>query len=510
MDQIKVYEVEFEDALSRTGYGRFHLKLLLLLGAGYSCIAMEMTAISFVIPSAKCDFQMSSSNAGLLNALPSLGIILGSLFWGALADVAGRKWVYSSSLFLTGLLSLLSSISQYFSLFVILRTLNGFCIAGALGLSLPYLSEFQPQKIREKVLCTMEIWWTFGIIAVPCLAWLIIPLTIRLENEYFIYSSWNIFLVCTSTPTMILGAWACSFPESPKYLVETGQLDKALNVLGYIFKENTGRRGGEFEVKSLGEKSVSIIDSNINDNRIKETNRSIKCTLKNFKVQVKILFEKEYLKRTLLICFISYCLLAAYYTLMMWFPELFSRFQRFETLYPKKSTSVCQVSSVFVEEKACDANVDSQVFLNTLIIGLACIPTSLWLPLSVKTLGPKFFIIFCVVLSASVTAAMHFVSNSLQNLILCCVFEAFTSLAVVTLYCALVDLFPTNVRTMATGLSLCFGRMGALTGNLVFGYLIDVNCSIPIAMISILLFVSAFSTFFLPIKAKTLPSKSIA
>lgn len=48
--------------------------------------------------------------------------------------------------------------------------------------------------------------------------------------------------------------------------------------------------------------------------------------------------------------------------------------------------------------------------------------------------------------------------NSEQNLILSCVFEALTSLAISTIYCVMVDLFPTNLRVMAAALSLTFGR----------------------------------------------------
>uniref|UniRef100_T1HJP6 MFS domain-containing protein n=2 Tax=Rhodnius prolixus TaxID=13249 RepID=T1HJP6_RHOPR len=483
---LKQSNLELENALTEAGFGKFHLLLFLLIGIGYSCIAMEMTVISFIIPSAKCDFDMSSSDAGFLNALPSIGIVFGSFFWGALADVVGRKWVYTVSIFLAGFTSLLSSVSQYFTLFVFLRTVNGFCLAGALGLSLPYLGEFQPMKYREKVLCFMESWWTAGIIGLPCIAWLVIPLKFRYESLYFIYSSWNAFIACTATPLMMLGVWAYTFPESPKFLMEAGDAERALEVLRYMYTKNTGNHYIQYAIQSLGDKGISIIG--VNNNTVNRPKKTLKSTLANFKAQVKFLFQGQHLKSTLLICFISYCLLAAYYTLMMWFPELFSRFEHFESLHPNMSTSVCEVSKVFLSEPGCTSEVNSQVFKNTLIIGLACIPTSLWLPLCVKRLGPKFFIITCVIVAAIVTAGMYFVQNSIQNLILSGIFEAFSSLAVVTLYCALVDLFPTNVRTMASGLSLCFGRMGALTGNLVFGYLIDLNCAIPIVMISACLF----------------------
>lgn len=40
---------------------------------------------------------------------------------------------------------------------------------------------------------------------------------------------------------------------------------------------------------------------------------------------------------------------------------------------------------------------------------------------------------------------------------------------------------------MAAALSLTFGRTGALVGNLVFGFLIDLNCVVPIVLFSAML-----------------------
>lgn len=114
----------------------------------------------------------------------------------------------------------------------------------------------------------------------------------------------------------------------------------------------------------------------------------------------------------------------SYYTLMIWFPELFYRFEEFEKEHPGQSASVCEVSSVNIEnsngyvrtcephnyfiflifrfdkfclrrtlvQDFCSGPIDDSVYFHTIIIGLACIPTSFWLPLCVHRLGAKFFL----------------------------------------------------------------------------------------------------------------------
>lgn len=53
-------------------------------------------------------------------------MVLGSYFWGCLADTRGRKVVLIATLVMDGVVGIASSISQYYGLFMFLRFLNGF------------------------------------------------------------------------------------------------------------------------------------------------------------------------------------------------------------------------------------------------------------------------------------------------------------------------------------------------------------------------------------------------
>lgn len=76
-----------------------------------------------------------------------------------------------------------------------------FCrVAGAMGICFPYLGEFQPTKYRENILCWMEMFWTMGIILLPAIAWLIIPLDIEIRNAGFLFHSWNLFVAICAIP----------------------------------------------------------------------------------------------------------------------------------------------------------------------------------------------------------------------------------------------------------------------------------------------------------------------
>ncbi|XP_075213629.1 uncharacterized protein LOC142319842 [Lycorma delicatula] len=188
-----------------------------------------------------------------------------------------------------------------------------------------------------------------------------------------------------------------------------------------------------------------------------KTRKDVKIFLKESWEQTLLLFKSPHLRPTVLTCLIQFGLIVGYYTLMMWFPELFNRFDKFEELHPNETPSVCIVSSVFHqeptglvtgnrkkvfhEEKLCDAtSIDRSVYLHTLVIGLTCIPTSFWLPLCVHRLGIKFFLSKYINSNCDISNV-----NALQNLILSCIFEALASLAISVVYCIMVDLFPTQL-----------------------------------------------------------------
>lgn len=64
---------DFENAITSTGFGKFHYLLLTVCGLIYLNTAVGITIISFVLPSATCDFEMTSEDKGWLTAAPMLG-----------------------------------------------------------------------------------------------------------------------------------------------------------------------------------------------------------------------------------------------------------------------------------------------------------------------------------------------------------------------------------------------------------------------------------------------------
>lgn len=72
------------------------------------------------------------------------------------------------------------------------------------------------------------------------LAWVILPLEFAYESKYFFFRSWNLFILVCCLPAELIAFTLFFFPETPKFLAETGQNVKLLKVLGRMYEENTG------------------------------------------------------------------------------------------------------------------------------------------------------------------------------------------------------------------------------------------------------------------------------
>lgn len=118
-------QANFEEALRRTGFGKFNYLLVILSGAVLSTVLLETLGISFILPVAECDLNLSTKDKGLLSAIAFVGIITSSHLWGFLADTKGRRKVIMPTLFISFIITIISSFVKSFWVFTLLRFFSG-------------------------------------------------------------------------------------------------------------------------------------------------------------------------------------------------------------------------------------------------------------------------------------------------------------------------------------------------------------------------------------------------
>lgn len=370
---------DFEAAIELTGYGKFHYILLGICGLVSTSEEMDVISMSFILPSAQCDLELNTHTKGWLNCIIFIGMMLGAYLWGSIADSLGRKRVLIVISFMNALCIVASSFSQTFGMFMLFRFLNGAALGGAGPVIWSYFAEFQPRSKRGSMLSFMAAFWTLGNLLVASSAWLIIPTEIGFESKEFVYNSWRIFLVICAIPSFIVGILLLYLPESPKFLLSCGRFEEALAIFRGIYVTNTGNDPSMYPVKEL------LIDDQLRA-ELEEVKKPIKNKYKRMFVNIidnsKQLFQSPILKFTIVSITINFTFHIGYYGLMMWFPELFNRFDAYAEHHPGVlDVGVCEVTDFVVKQHQevnheCNDHIPSSVFMESLITVAAALPAN--------------------------------------------------------------------------------------------------------------------------------------
>ncbi|KAM3965538.1 synaptic vesicle glycoprotein 2B [Aphomia sociella] len=499
-------KADFERAIELTGYGRFHYLLLAVCGLVSTSEEMDVISMSFILPSAQCDLDLTTQTKGWLNSIIFIGMMVGAYAWGSVADTLGRKRVLIAISVINGVAIVSSSFSQNYELFMLFRFINGAALGGSGPVIWSYFAEFQPKKKRGAMLSFMAAFWTLGNLFVAGLAWVIIPAEIGGVTGGFVYNSWRIFLLVMSLPSFVVAALLFLLPESPKFLLTTGRHEDALEVFRSIYLMNTGRSKEEYPVKQLliDDPIHSKPEKHIEHKEPKEPKSKMRKMLSDIVEHSKQLFVPPILKFTTISITINFTFHIGYYGLMMWFPEMFNRFDEWSRTHDDAPADICQVTAYVTRQgthsdtTACDAHIHSDVFMESLITVAAAIPSNIFAVLGMDRLGRKFFLVFATFSAGLCSAAMYFVYNKTNNLIVSAVFSSVISCGNASLDCLITEVFPTNLRATGVAVSMVAARLGGIIGNVVIAALLDTYCPAPTFIVAVLLASGGLMCLFLP------------
>src|SRR5215813_7520220 len=110
-DQIALTQVELNvlKRIERLPFSRFHWRLLLMGGLGYTFDAMDGAMIAFILPAVSSLWGLSNQQTGLLASSAMIGYLFGAFFAGTLGDLVGRRAVMMYALAIYSLATLVAA-----------------------------------------------------------------------------------------------------------------------------------------------------------------------------------------------------------------------------------------------------------------------------------------------------------------------------------------------------------------------------------------------------------------
>jgi len=270
------------EVLERQPLRKFHYVLLAITSLIYGLTAMNVMLISVALPRISAEWSLSTPAAGLLASFGYIGMFLGALSSGFIADRIGRKPTMIIMILIGSVFTGLCGLAPGYEIMAAFRLIAGFGLGGTLPLPGVYMSEYPPAKYRGRFVGIVETAWVYGAILSVVFGYILIP-------EY----GWRAAFNAAYIPLILIPFIALQVPESIRFLERRGRIEEIKS----IFK----RYGLVEDVEGLYLRPQPIQ-----------------------KIGVKRLISGEYLRRTLILWMLWAALVYTYHGIFIWLPSIYA------------------------------------------------------------------------------------------------------------------------------------------------------------------------------------------
>ena len=204
----------------------------------------DTAVISGTTAIVKAQFGLSDAGEGWYVGCALIGSICGVLAAGTLSDYLGRKLTMLISAGLFSISAIGCAVCGSFDSLVAYRIIGGVGIGIVSIVSPIYISEVSPAKIRGTLVSLYQLAVTVGFLLAYLANWVIdaggdLAVAGNLWTNMWNAEMWRGMLGSETLPALLFFTIIFFIPESPKWLIVKGKLDKASTVLAKIYASDT-------------------------------------------------------------------------------------------------------------------------------------------------------------------------------------------------------------------------------------------------------------------------------
>lgn len=205
-------------------------RLLGIAGLGWLFDAMDVGMLSFIIAALQKEWNLTTEQMGWIGSINSIGMAVGALAFGLMADRIGRKNVFIITLLLFSIGSGLSALTTTLMMFMILRFFIGMGLGGELPVASTLVSEIVPAEKRGQIVVLLESFWAGGWLISALISFFIIP-------KY----GWQIALLISALPALYALYLRLKLPDSPQFIAKSNSTKKSMieNIISVWAKPHT-------------------------------------------------------------------------------------------------------------------------------------------------------------------------------------------------------------------------------------------------------------------------------
>ena len=396
------------ERLEKLPVGSFHYKLLVVTGLGWLFDSMDTGLISFVLPILAKEWGLTPEQVGWIGSVGLVGMALGAVLAGTIADKFGRKNVFAATVILYSVSTGLCALAWSYESLLVFRFLVGFGLGGELPVAATLMSEYAPSQLRGRFIVLLESFWGVGWLVAALISYLLIP-----------QFGWQVAFIIGALPALYVFLIRLHMPESIRYLISKGKVDEARQIILTL------------------EQKLGVVSKPF-DNDFEEEATPI------FKLNVFTLWGKAFRVRTLMLWLAWFGIVFSYYGIFMWLPSIVFA-QGFEVV---------------------------KTFEYVLIMTLAQLPgyfAAAWL---VDIIGRRYTLSSFLLMSGICAYFFGNAATASELLMWGAAMSFFNLGAWGVIYTYTPELYPTAIRALGSGWAAGFGRIGGMLAPMLVGVLL--------------------------------------
>lgn len=153
-----------------------HTRLIIGIGIAWLFDAMDVGMLSFVIAALHKEWQLSTVEMGWIGSVSSIGMAVGAILFGMMADRFGRKAILILTLLVFSIGSGISAFATGYGIFLVLRFIIGAGLGGELPVASTLVSESVPVEKRGRSVVLLESFWAAGWLLAAIISYFVMPL----------------------------------------------------------------------------------------------------------------------------------------------------------------------------------------------------------------------------------------------------------------------------------------------------------------------------------------------
>ncbi|OQP38829.1 MFS transporter [Niastella yeongjuensis] len=186
----------------------------------------DFAVISGALPFLKKTFDLAEPwKEGLLTGSLALGCIAGCLIAGSLADKYGRRPGLMTAAIIFALSSIGMAVSNTLGVFIGMRLAAGIGVGMASMLSPMYIAEISPAAVRGRNVAINQLTIVFGILITNLVNYFLADTGVH---------AWRWMFGLGAVPSLFFLLGVLWLPESPRWLMQANQQERARQILGKI------------------------------------------------------------------------------------------------------------------------------------------------------------------------------------------------------------------------------------------------------------------------------------